>query len=141
MKYELSKVHYFCVSSTKMSQIEPKKSCHSSFQCPPWYTWLNHKCWFGEVLDAFVINSFLHIESRTHAEEAEESKRYTLRKSVQIRSFFWSVFSCIRTEVNLRIQSEYGKIRTRKNFVFRHFSRSDYRATYDNMNPDVFLQK
>ena len=26
--------------------------------------------------------------------------------------------------VNLRIQSEYGEIRTRKNFVFGHFSRS-----------------
>ena len=36
-------------------------------------------------------------------------------KSVQIRSFFWSVFSHIRTEyVNLRILSEYGKKRTRK---------------------------
>ena len=30
-------------------------------------------------------------------------------KSFQIRSFFWSVFSCIQTE--------YGKIRTRTNFV------------------------
>ena len=37
-------------------------------------------------------------------------------KSVQIRSFFWSVFS--------RIQSECSKIRTRKNSVFGHFSRS-----------------
>ena len=37
-------------------------------------------------------------------------------KSVQIRSFFWSVFSYIRTE--------YRKIRTRENFVFGHFSRS-----------------
>ena len=36
--------------------------------------------------------------------------------NVQIRSFFWSVFSRIRTE--------YGKIRTRKNSVFGHFSRS-----------------
>ena len=35
-------------------------------------------------------------------------------KSDQIRSFFWSVFS--------RIQSEYGKIRTRKNSVFGHFT-------------------
>ena len=40
-------------------------------------------------------------------------------KSVRIRSFFWSVFSRIRTEygdlrVHLRIQSECGKIRTRK---------------------------
>ena len=37
-------------------------------------------------------------------------------KSVQIRSFFCSVFS--------RIQSKYGKIRTRKNSVFGHFLRS-----------------
>ena len=37
-------------------------------------------------------------------------------KSAQIRSFFWSVFS--------RIQSKYRKIRTRKNSVFGHFSRT-----------------
>ena len=37
-------------------------------------------------------------------------------ESVQIRSFFWSVFS--------RIRSEYGEIQTRKNSVFGHFSRS-----------------
>ena len=47
-------------------------------------------------------------------------------KSVQIRSYFWSVFSCILTEYGelLRIQFEYRKIRTRKNSVFGHFSRS-----------------
>ena len=37
-------------------------------------------------------------------------------KSVQIRAYFWSVFSCIRTE--------YRKILTRNNSVFGHFSRS-----------------
>ena len=37
-------------------------------------------------------------------------------KSVQIRSFFWFIFSCIRTE--------YSKMRTRKYSVFGHFSRS-----------------
>ena len=37
-------------------------------------------------------------------------------KSVQIRSYFWSVFSCI--------QSEYRKIRIRNNSVFGHFLRS-----------------
>ena len=37
-------------------------------------------------------------------------------KCVQIRSYFWSVFSCIRTE--------YRKIRTRNNSAFGHFSRS-----------------
>ena len=53
-------------------------------------------------------------------------------KSVQIWSYFWSVFSCIRTEYGeirsiwLRsIQSEYRKIRTRNNSVFGHISRSD----------------
>ena len=51
---------------------------------------------------------------------------YHCVKSVQIRSFLWSVFSRIRTEYGeiLRIQSECGKIRTRKNSVFGHFSRS-----------------
>ena len=42
-------------------------------------------------------------------------------KSVQIRSFFWSVFSCTRTKHG--DQSEYRKIRTRKNSKFGHFSR------------------
>ena len=56
-------------------------------------------------------------------------------KSVQIRSFFWSVFSRIRTEygeiqsisrhsASFRIQSECGKIWTRKNSIFVHLSRS-----------------
>ena len=39
-------------------------------------------------------------------------------KSVQIQSFPWSVYS--------RIQSECGKIRTRKNSVFGHFSCSEW---------------
>ena len=37
-------------------------------------------------------------------------------KGVQIRSYFCSIFSYIRTE--------YGKIRARKNAVFGHFSRN-----------------
>ena len=41
-------------------------------------------------------------------------------KSIQSRSFFWSVFSCIRTE--------YRKIRTRKNSGFGHFSRTNHNA-------------
>ena len=57
-------------------------------------------------------------------------------KSVQIRSYFWSVFSCIRTEyiyyVNLHIQSEYREIRTRNNSVFGHFSRSEQNLTVCN---------
>ena len=38
---------------------------------------------------------------------------------VQVRSFFWSIFSCIWTK--------YRKIRTRKYSIFGHFSRSDER--------------
>ena len=51
-------------------------------------------------------------------------------KKAQIRSFFWSVFSLIRTEYGkiLCIQCECGKIRTRKNSVFGHFSRSVLRC-------------
>ena len=49
--------------------------------------------------------------------------------SVQIRSFFSSVFCRFRTEyreisVSLRIQAEREKIQTRKNSVFGHFSSS-----------------
>ena len=46
-------------------------------------------------------------------------------KSVQMRNFFWSVFYHIWTWVSLRIQSKCRKIRTRKNSVFGHFSRSE----------------
>ena len=55
-------------------------------------------------------------------------------KSVQIRSYFWSIFSCIWTEyfINLRIQFKYKKIRTRNNSVFRHLSsRSDFWGNKD----------
>ena len=40
-------------------------------------------------------------------------------KSVQVRSFLWSAFSCIRTE--------YGDLlrKSRKNSLFGHFSRSE----------------
>ena len=39
-------------------------------------------------------------------------------ESVQIRSYFWSLFFCILFE--------YRKIRTRSNYVFGHFSRSEF---------------
>ena len=51
-------------------------------------------------------------------------------KCVQIRSFFWSVFSRIRTEfgeiLHISLYSvRIREIRTRKNSVFEHFSRSE----------------
>ena len=56
-------------------------------------------------------------------------------KSVQIWSFFWSVFSAFGLNadiysVNCRIQPECGKIRTRKNTVFGHFSQSELSWDY-----------
>ena len=47
-------------------------------------------------------------------------------KNVQILSYFWSVFSCIRTE--------YRKIRTRNNSAFGHFSRSDKYTIMEKIN-------
>ena len=52
-------------------------------------------------------------------------------KSIQMWSFFWSVFSRIRTEYgDLRSKSPYSvrirEVRTRKNSVFGRFSRSDH---------------
>ena len=47
-------------------------------------------------------------------------------KIVQIQNYFWSVFSHIWAEYGeIRIQSECGKIWTRNNSVFGHFSRSE----------------
>ena len=54
--------------------------------------------------------------------------KHSLCESVQIRSFFWSGiwrFFLVYYAVNLRIQSKYRKIRTRKRSVFGHFLRSD----------------
>ena len=74
-------------------------------------------CFWQQILDKYLLDNL-------------KSCIIHCVKSIQIGSFFWSVFSCIRTEygdnsVNLRIQSEYRKIRTRKISVFGHFSGSD----------------
>ena len=45
-------------------------------------------------------------------------------KSVQIHSFFWSSFSCIRSEL--------GKTLTRKNFIFGQFSHSETQRRIQN---------
>ena len=60
----------------------------------------------------------LHIfnYSMWYLDFVEFMKIYFCVKCAQIRNFIWSVFSWI--------QSEYRNIRTRKNFVFGHFSHS-----------------
>ena len=64
---------------------------------------------------ANVLNEWFLSDRRLTENEIEQNITHCL-KSVQIRSYFWSVFSCIRTE--------YRKIRNRNNSVFGHFSRS-----------------
>ena len=54
--------------------------------------------------------------------------------TVQIRRFSWFLFPIFGLNmqiyaVNIRIQSEYEKIQTRKNPVFGQFSRSDLMET------------
>ena len=54
---------------------------------------------------------------------------YSLREkspNIQIRGFFWSVFSRIWTEYRDLGQSRYRKIWTRKNSVFGYFSQKDW---------------
>ena len=61
-------------------------------------------------------------------ELSEFHTRYALCvKSVQVRKYFWSVFSCIRTECR--------KIRNWKNSVFGHFSLSVVKAFLHNLKP------
>ena len=66
-------------------------------------------------------------------------------KSVQMRSFFWSVLSRIWNEYGdlLRIQSKCRKIRTRKNSVFAQFSLSACQTsmTIDHFAEIVYGQK
>ena len=70
-------------------------------------------------MDLFCAELKLPEFTRRKSQLEQKSVDETLRESVQTRSFFSSVFSCI--------QSEYRKIRTWKNPVLRHFSRSNTR--------------
>ena len=96
----------------------------------------------NHLSSALDFESF-HLASKTTPDRFAPSKQNVVRnnhyvKSVQIQSYFWSVFSCIQTEyvdsLRLRIQSEYRKIRTRNNSVFGHFSRSEQSSLQDK-NP------
>ena len=80
-------------------------------------------------LQAFFSHFYYNKWINSRLANMEDSLRGTAWKSVQIRIYFWSVFSCIWIEYgeicSLHIQSEYRKIRTRNNSVFGHFSRSE----------------
>ena len=70
---------------------------------------------FIEIL--FALHMFCKFYKNSWQEFNFLKELSTAWKSVKIRNFFWSVFSCIRTE--------YKKTWTRKNSVFGHFSRSE----------------
>ena len=91
----------------------------------------------AEILDGklhFLSSDFCKIGSlvlnettfiRPYTTKKKISSNIHCVKSVQIQSFFWSVFSHIRTEYGEILQSKCGKIQTRKNSIFGHFSRSN----------------
>ena len=87
------------------------------------------------IIELADINSTseVHYLPRTLSQEKWNKVKNNCVKSVQIRSYFWSIFPRIWTEyeVSLLIQSECGKIRTRNNSVFGHFSCSECRLVYD----------
>ena len=96
----------------------------------------------NHLSSALDFESF-HLASKTTLDRFAPSKQNIVRnnhcvKSVQVQSYFWSVFSCIQTEyvdsLRLRIQSQYRKIRTRINSVFGHFSGSEQSSLQDK-NP------
>ena len=64
-------------------------------------------------------------------------------KSVQIRSFFWSAFSRIRTEYRHLVRkspysAKYRKMRTRKKSLFGHFLRSNHVQNVNSVQTNSF---
>ena len=72
---------------------------------------------------------------KEYSEPCQISKIEHCMKSVQIRSFFWSLFFHIRTAYRVSLQFKCGKIRTRKNSVFGHFSRGKSHPTRVEKRP------
>ena len=116
----------------------------SNKEIPSFHKYFVFICWWSINLELFLINAscnfcwcqiyytlFLSMGALTIQVicQYEVFDRYCL-KIVQLRSFFWSVFSCI--------QIEYGDLRStfphsvriqentdQKNSIFGHFSRSE----------------
>ena len=91
----------------------------------------NPKNWWKSMKIANINSKDLHIFWMTW-------KILHYVKSVQKRSFVWSVLPAFgqntdRYSVSLRIQSKCGKIRTRKNSVFGHFSRNGNKSFRKDM--------
>ena len=111
-------------SDSKRERESIKKTCCTKTSSHNWK-------WFAFYISllTFIGIKFLQrscYQSNGYCQQSHYSGQYNCfskyfhdshcLKSFQIRIYFWSVFSCIQTE--------YRKIRTRKNSVFGHFSHS-----------------
>ena len=98
------------------------------------------RCFFFHIFT--TANEITGFSIRRLANMLAFFKRHCV-KSVQIRIYFWLVFSCIWTEYgeiwSLRIQSEYRKIRTRNNSIFGQFSPSE--GVHLKLPPPIFSVK
>ena len=120
---------YFYISFPEYSKKSYKEISGISKEKVPWNlapvnkhiltSWFNEKSLHSRRFASNKLNLLQELFSSTSPRDLSRQSV----KSVQIRSYFWSVFSCISTEYGylLRIQSEYRKIRTRNNSVFWHF--------------------
>ena len=81
----------------------------------PIYWYLYHVMDVGKFFRCSSVSFDIKLREST-SQKIKYGNTFHSAKSVQIRSYFWLVFS--------RIQSEYEKIRTRHYSVFGHFSRS-----------------
>ena len=93
---------------------------------------LKHRCFpveFAKFLETGVYGRLLLkpvVSPGVSSNQLKLVHGFHCVKSVQVWSFFWSVFSRSWTEYGeiRSTESECGKIRTRKNHVFGNFSRS-----------------
>ena len=102
------------------------------------------KCFFFRLfVHIFTIANELTGFSISRLGNMEDFFKRHCLKSVLIRIYFWSLFSCIWPEYgeiwSLHIQSKYSKMRTRNNSVFGHFSHSE--GVHLTLPPHIFSVK
>ena len=104
-----------------------------------WNIYLHNQCWFSPWIKLSCCNRFLIVyQIVPYFHTVRKVSRYGVFSGPYFPAFG---LNTERSSVSLRIQSECGKIRTRKNSVFGHFSRSDSfsswirrRDTINNLN-------
>ena len=106
VKNNIMYLFYYLTKAWVIKLIEFTVYLSWEWNCFP----LNHQDFCKNHLHSFNMY-------KSGRENLDEGQHHSL-KSVQIRSYFWSVFSCI--------QSGYRKIRTTNISASGHFSRSVY---------------